>query len=68
MRHTRKQDFPPTEGQLISTARRLFARVGALAMNRKRNLYWKPSVLLESGQAEAGILDVLHQRVMADGE
>ncbi len=40
----------------------------ARAMNRKRNLYWKPNVLLESGQAVVGILDVLHQRVMADGE
>ncbi len=40
----------------------------ARAMNRNRNLYWKPNVLLESGQAEAGILDVLRQRVMADGE
>ncbi len=45
-------------------------RPGDCARTMNRDLYWKPNVLLESGQAEAvaGMLDVLYRRVMADGE
>ncbi len=43
-------------------------RPGDCARAMNRDLYWKPNVLLESGQAVVGILDVLHKRVMVDGE
>lgn len=47
---------------------------GALAavheMNRKRQLVWKLSVLLETGHADliAGIVDVLYDRIVVSGD